>query len=111
MRKLMLLGLGLVWGCGGDAFGGAASEQRLMHLGGLSAQAEHQRILTEQAAQQARLYEAPYQRLMELLRAQGGLLGGGVGLTGGTGGGGSLAVRGGRGSSAGSSRRPMPGAG
>jgi hypothetical protein len=81
-----------------EAAGSAAGEQRMMHLGTLASQAENQRILNDQASSQARLYEAPYQRLMEMLRTTGGLTQGGVGLegVGGSSGSGGLASGGGR---------------
>ena len=72
----------------GNLAGQAAGEQRQMQLGTLAAQSQSQRDLVAQAEVQARLNEAPYQRLLEMLKAQGGLLGGGVGIVGGGQGGG-----------------------
>jgi hypothetical protein len=71
------------------AAGAAASERRMLHLGTLAAQQEAQRTLLQQAELQARLREAPYQRLMDLLGrygdVSGGLTGGGAGFVGGGG--------------------------
>ena len=61
-------GIGLETG----AAGSAASEQRLMHLGSLSQRLAEQRALTEQGEVQARLNEAPYNRLISLLGSVGG---------------------------------------
>lgn len=75
------------------AAGSAAGEQRLMHLGSLSQRLQEQRALTEQAETQARLNEAPYKRLMDMMGsvaqnrdAYEAFGGGGGGLLGGGGG-------------------------
>ena len=46
----------------------AASEQRMMHLGTMSQSLAEQRLLGEQAETQARLNEAPYNRLVNTLQ-------------------------------------------
>lgn len=86
------------------AAGAAAGEQRLMHLGSLSQQLNEQRALTEQAEVQARLNQAPYDRLMAMMGSVGqntgnfgafqpgggGSILGGGGYGGGGGGGGAM---------------------
>ena len=49
------------------AAGSAAGNQTNLQLGTLAAQAEQQRIANEQAAMQARLYQAPYDRLAGMM--------------------------------------------
>lgn len=58
------------------AAGAAAGEQRLMHLGTLSQRLQDQRALTEQAETQSRLYEAPYDRLTNMMKTVSGFTGG-----------------------------------
>lgn len=64
------------------AAGAAAAERRMLHLGSLSAQQEAQRTLLEQAALQARLQEAPYERLLKLMGEMGQYGGAFEGLSG-----------------------------
>ena len=66
--------IGLVTG----AAGSAASEQRMMHLGQQAQSLADQRLLLDQASEQARQYEQPYENLMGMMSAAGGLVGSGV---------------------------------
>ncbi len=70
-----------------SAAGGAASEQRQMHLGTLASQLEGQRNLTAAAETQSRLYQAPYDRLLAMMQSVAGNRDAYGGLTGGDGGG------------------------
>jgi hypothetical protein len=65
----------------------AASEQRMMTLGSLEAQVNEQRALTERAEAQSRLNEAPYDRMMQMMRLVSDTSGSYAGLSGGAGGG------------------------
>lgn len=70
------------------AAGSAAGEQRLMHLGTLASRLDAQRELDERADLQARLNDAPYRRLLDMLSQVKGFMGGTGGLlapAGGTG--------------------------
>lgn len=74
----------------GDIAGNTAAEQRQMHLGTMAQRTADDRVGLEAQDMQARLNEAPYQRLLEMLRTAGGLSGGlsGVGMGAPLGGGG-----------------------
>lgn len=54
-----------------DAAGGAAGEQRMMHLGTMQQRLAEDIALRETAETQARLYQAPYDRLLQTMNSVG----------------------------------------
>lgn len=76
-------------GTSAQAAGSAASNQTQLQLGTMAAQSDAQRVANEQAATQARLYQAPYDRLSGMMGQVAqtapsyGALGGQAPLTGG----------------------------
>jgi hypothetical protein len=54
-----------------DAASAAAGEQRLTHLGTMSANLDQQRVDMERADQQSRMQDKPYDRLMQMMQSVG----------------------------------------
>lgn len=65
-----------------SAAGQAASGQRQLHLGTMSARLGEQRLAIDRAESQARLRDAPYDRLLRTMSAYSSILGSGSGLLG-----------------------------
>ena len=80
-----------------EAAGSAAGLRNQLHLGTMAQRLAEQRASTERSEVQARLMDAPYQRLLDLFGRVGGMTGGGGNtvLTGGGGGGGAPSPGGG----------------